>query len=129
MLTSEDLSQVLIACAQSLATLTLTLTAHKTEWAKRLRSPQVGDLVVETTAHRSPALHRVGRLTAVADEPCYTADQWNEGKEGRPMPTAVLFTIELLNGDMMRWTDCVFVSLPREVCPMDLLQGIALKPL
>lgn len=81
----------------------------------RMQAPQPGDLVMElSTFHRGDwSESAVGRLQRVTSEPAYTAEQWAEGGDERPIPHEEVTYIEsLLTGAVSRWVNADFTALP-----------------
>lgn len=89
------------------------------DFNRRMRAPQIGDLVIETsTVYRSRGttdIDAVGYLEEVAREKVIFDDDpdfvWDETVEGQPHPTEPVTYIRTLDGRRFRWTNANFVAL------------------
>jgi hypothetical protein len=87
-----------------------------------LKDPKVGDIVMETSTHfrkdRDP-LEGIGRLVSIAREPMYSPEAWKEAgaEEGDPIPTELVWTIELIFDDGRRftWRNASFIKVKAEM--------------
>jgi hypothetical protein len=94
------------------------------------KSPQPGDMVIETStlhlvygerfvARRDETLQKsVGRLVKKAVEPFHDDATWEEIKDGygaRPMQT--VWYVANLDGTSCRWENADFVRIPETYCP------------
>lgn len=78
------------------------------------RTPQVGQLVVEVSTRRTtPALRRTGILRSVAEEPIKNWDPTLNGPAG----TRKVYTLEGLDGQELRWENCLLIAVPQEQSP------------
>jgi len=93
--------------------------SHTKRW-QRMRSPQPGDLVVETSTSglwRRGASHPkvetvIGILKKIIQEPFPHEEPWDEESEGQPEPLEECFYINLLHdGSESRWTNASFVTI------------------
>ena len=107
----ENVAKYFMNTVHRLYTCSLHPQKYDQDWAVRLRTPQVGDMVAEITAYFAPASRRIGKLISLTEEP-YPYENWDEAYEGRPIPTRPIYTIEALNGKAERWENCHFLSLP-----------------
>lgn len=86
---------------------------------QHLTSPQVGDMVLETSTiyDESRVGMRFGRLVRVASEPMYTPEEWADGGSGpdEPIPHERVWYIELADGREFRWVNASFIAVPTEI--------------
>lgn len=76
---------------------------------KKMQSPVVGDLVLETTSiGRMDAIDRVGRLLSVQRE-SMKIDDWPEDEE---TPTEKTWTIETFDDREFTWRNASFIIIP-----------------
>lgn len=124
---SERLIEVL-AYSSWLNTLTGNPAPRIKELHDRMSSPQVGDLVLETSTiyFEDRVGTRLGKLTRIALEPMYAPEDWNEQEEGRPIPTEKIWYIELPDGREYRWNNASFIAVPTDLPHMD--EGFVSNP-
>ncbi len=102
---------------------------NNSPWTNRigedLRSPRIGDLVVEwTTMYRPHADgQRFGRWTKRATEPVMTEAEWEREKRehpymhesDEPVPTDTFDYVETPNNGQVRWFNHNFIKVPEEI--------------
>jgi len=122
--TSIDLKEVATAFRRLMYNAYVaTLVGHparSTErFGDRMKQPQVGDWVTETsTVYRSRGtedIDAIGKLEEIAWEPVDFGDPefvWDEAIEGGPHPKEKVFYIRTLDGRRFRWVNADFVAAP-----------------
>ncbi len=83
-----------------------TTAYHYFEWSTK---PYPGQLVVEISARRKPAIDRVGVLESITQEP---VQDWDNPELNGPPPLVTIWTIRCLDGRQMRWENCQFIVAP-----------------
>ena len=77
---------------------------------ERMRHPEVGDLVLEsTTMSRASAIDRIGRLKAITLEPL---EGWDDIDE--PTPNEKVWTITTMDGREFKWRNADFIVIPED---------------
>jgi hypothetical protein len=117
-LSAADLLRLLEVSAYNLYL--ATLVGHPApsveQTGRRMRTPQIGDVVLETsTIWRDDRLGaRLGKLVRTAMEPVWTADEWREAgeDENTPIPTQRVWYLELPDGREYRWHNASFIAIP-----------------
>lgn len=85
---------------------------------ERMKSPQVGDLVLEISTIWDPERvgTRLGRLLRHVREPVYTPEEWGANGGGDdPIPTESIWYIELADGREYRWHNASFIAVFTEI--------------
>ncbi len=117
MIRTEDLVYLIAINAYATWTATLIGNAHPSTKALylRMRNPQIGDLVLETsTIHREPwDPGALGRLVGVSKEVWGEAEDWSSGEQ----PTEQVWYLEpfLPTKDgktEVRWCNADFIAIP-----------------
>jgi hypothetical protein len=88
----------------------------------RMKAPEVGDIVMETSTigHRIRDHVRIGRLLRVTREPVFTPEKWAEGggTPDEPIPDERVVYIKPLVADVpggeYRWTNADFIVVAED---------------
>lgn len=92
-----------------------------TDAYNRMKNPQVGDWVIESTTvdgmrHANATdLDGVGILEDIAQEKVDFGDNaevWDEEVEGEPHPTETVYYIRTIDGRLFRWTNATIIAAP-----------------
>jgi len=106
---NNDILEIVAASSYVAWTNVLCGTQNKAQdkYFERMSSPEVGDLVLETTTHgRVKAIDRIGRLLSVTTEP------YPDWEDDEPAPTRDIWTIETFDGRDFKWENCSFIVIP-----------------
>lgn len=116
----EELAKYFVSCALRIQAFTNHgclnrngFNVRDNAFGKSLVTFNKGDLVVEITGYRNPAIDRVGKFVSV-EEWAYDYPDWDEEYEGRPIPTRPVYTILTLDGRITTGDNCEFIALPRD---------------
>lgn len=87
---------------------------------ERIKTPRVGDWVIETSTvwMSRPHLDGIGILEAIEMEPVVYSDPdfvWDEATEGRPHPTERVYYLRTMDGRRFRWTNASMVGVLTEL--------------
>ena len=102
-----------------------TLVGHQppaiSELFRRMNSPQVGDLVLETSSilARDRDGYRLGKLIRVNYELVMSREEWVASGESEldQIPRHRVWTLELPNGEEVDWENATFIAVPTERIP------------
>ena len=122
--TKKRLVNLLRANAYALYCSTLSglpTDTKRSDLCYELRTPKVGDLVMETTTHlmasRDP-LEGIGTLISKEQEPLYTEKEWTEGggdKNEIPARTVYVIRLDYDDGRLFRWSNASFIKIKADL--------------
>lgn len=119
LLDAIDILHVLGSALHSMSLNSTPMLGRVQAW---MRSPKVGDMVVEiTTAFmRESDVDRArydsfGTLLAVAHEPFHSDNEWESVKDDFDgvRPTEKVYYVATMDGAIARWTNARFVRVPK----------------
>lgn len=119
---SEKEIEILNLLATTVSNLWSTgLTNFKAPAYNAMRSPDVGDWVMEnTTGHlKNQNIKRIGRLEKIVLEERFYSDEAKKEflDHGEEIPKEKCYYIRLIDGTEFKWTNCSFIKIPTERLP------------
>ena len=76
---------------------------------EQMKSPSVGDLVLETSSiGRVPAIDRIGHLQSIQDVP------FKDWEDEEPAPLERTWTIKTFDGRQFTWSNADFIVIPED---------------